>query len=230
MPGNIWNKPSVPHALDDEFDSTTLDPSWDYSGSIDFVTPIDPYVTVAGDTRVEIHTDRRPSWMTIQKSLVLSKAYTLPTSCLIWARWAPFIDPSKASGEYYCGIAFSASSGGIHDGSNQVRLYLRGWENTEGVIFDKAELGGFPGVASISETSTRGLAYEYICLHKIGGTFHAWALTSVGVRTYLGSTTFLGAGTLDRVSLVAAGSGTNPGTVIHAIDFFRVVESATYLP
>jgi hypothetical protein len=97
-------------------------------------------------------------------------------------------------------------------------------------VFDKSELGGYPQVAEIAEVSSRGLSYEYICLHKLGSTFHGWAITSGGVRTYLGSTTFNGVGTLDRVAFTSAGNETVPGTCIHAIDFFRVVESATYLP
>ena len=230
MPGNIWDKPAIPHALDDEFESTTLDPSWDYGGSLDFVTPIDPYAIVGGDPRVELHTNGRPSWLTFQKGLQLSKAYTLPTNCLMWTRWAPRIDQGKVDGEYFCGMYFTASSGGVPDSGNQVRLFLRGFQASGSIVFDKSELGGFPQVTEIGETSTRGMSYEYICLHKLGSTFHAWAITSGGVRTYLNSTTFLGAGTLDRVAIIATGSGTNPGTPFHAIDFFRVVESATYLP
>ena len=228
MPGNIWNKPAVPHALDDEFESTTLDPSWDIN-TTDFVTPVDPYAVVS-PARVKIHTDLRPSWLTSQGSFVASKAYTLPTNCLIWARLAPgTTTATRVNGDSYCGIYFSATSGGLLDGTNAVRLFLRSFTSTNSVELSKAQFAAFSEVATIPDVSTRGLSYEYVCLHKIGGVFHAWAITSGGVRTYVGWTTYTGAA-LDRVAIVMPGNETVPGSPIQGIDFFRVVESATYLP
>lgn len=230
MPGNIWDKPAVPHALDDEFESTILDPSWDNAGTLDFVTPMDPYAVVT-PSRVKLHTDHRPSWLSVQGGVAISKAYTLPTNCLIWTRMAPYVTTvAKVNGDYYNALYISATSGGIHDSNNAVRLMLRSWSAGNSIEFSKSELGGFPLVSSIADTSTRGMSYEYIGIHKIGSTFHAWAMTSGGIRTYMGSTTFLGTGTLDRILLIAAGTETVPGSPIFGIDFLRVVESATYLP
>jgi hypothetical protein len=230
MPGNIWDKPAVPHALDDEFESTTLDPSWDGAGALDFVTPMDPYAVIT-PSRVKIHTDARPSWLTVQGGVGISKAYTLPTNCLIWTRMAPYITTAaRVNGDSYNALYITATSGGIHDGANAIRLMLRSWSVVNSIEFSKSELGGFPLISSIADTSTRGLSYEYIALHKIGSTFHAWAMTSGGIRTYMGSTTWNGAGTLDRILLIASGGETVPGSPIFGIDFLRVVESATYLP
>jgi hypothetical protein len=234
MPGNIWNKPASPHALDDEFESTTLDPSWDYApGGLDFATPIDPYSSGVTPSRVKIHTDMRPSWLTCQGGTVMSKLYpggVLPTNCLIWARIAPYTTTStKVTNDYVCGIWFSSSSGGLQDSANSLRLYLRSSNATRGVEVLKAESGAFSTVISIAPVLTRGLAYEYVCLHKIGSNFHSWAMTSGGVRTYLGSTTHSG-GALDRVCIHMGSALAIPGTAIHGFDFFRVVESATYLP
>jgi hypothetical protein len=231
MPGNIWDKPATPHALDDEFESTTLDPSWDNAGSLDFVTVIDPYAVVS-PSRVKLHTDHRASWLTVQGGMAISKAYTLPTNCLIWTRMAPYMTTAtQGNGDYYCALYITATvAGPTHDPANAIRLMLRSWTASNSVDYTKSENGGYPLISQIAETSTRGLSYEYIGIHKIGATYHAWAMTSGGVRTYLGSTTWNGAGTLDRIMVVMSGVETVPGSPIQGIDFLRVVESATYLP
>jgi hypothetical protein len=232
MSGNIWNKPASPHALDDEFESTVMDLSWDYApGALDFATPIDPYASGVTPSRVEIHTDRRPSWLTMQRGTTISKVYTFPTNFLAWVRFAPYITTTaKVNGDYYCALYLMATDAGLADNANAIRLMCRSWSATNSVEYTKSENGGFPVISVIADTLTRGLSYEYVGIHKIGATYHAWAMTAVGIRTYMGSTTWAGAGTLDRIAVVMGGNETVPGSPIHAIDFLRVVESATYLP
>jgi hypothetical protein len=232
MPGNIWDKPASPHALDDEFESTTMDPSWDYGvGALDFATPIDPYASGVTPSRVKIHTDLRPSWLTMQRGTTISKAYTFPTNFLVWVRFAPYVTTvATLNGDYYCALYLMGTNAGVADQSNAIRLMLRSWTATNSVEYSKSENGGYPLVSNILDTTTRGMSHEYIGIHKIGATYHAWAMTSGGIRTYMGSTTWNGAGTLDRVAVVMGGNETVPGSPIHAIDFMRVVESATYLP
>ena len=75
-----------------------------------------------------------------------------------------------------------------------------------------------------------GTALEYVAVHKIGLTFHGWVMGNGGNRFYLGSSTHPNGASMDRVGFHIVGAQTNPGDIGGGIDFFRVVETATFLP
>jgi len=62
---NIFDRPLVPHPLDDEFESTTLDPTWTMSGTVLTENAINPYGSTPS---YALHTNYRPSWLMLQAS------------------------------------------------------------------------------------------------------------------------------------------------------------------
>jgi hypothetical protein len=230
LEGHLWEKPASPHALDDEFEDTVIDPAW-ITGTHDYVTPIDPYVVV-GTPRVHIHTDQRRSWLACQgHSGGFLKTFTLPTNCLIWARMRFDRQGTKSAGDQYAIIYFYATTAGVSSATNNVRLWLSESAATERVVLDRTQSGAHNEVAATNNSlPTRVKCIEYLMLHKVGSTFHAWCMGQSGEKIYVGSTTHTGDETLDRVGFGLGGAETSPGSPITGIDFFRVVESATYLP
>jgi hypothetical protein len=232
LSGQLWEAPESPHALDDEFESQTIDPAWSGFAGLSQAT-VDPY-SVASPSILDVH-KTNPSWLMCQGQVRMSKLVgTLPTNMLLWARMRHGRDMTDANGDHYMEIFFSASTGGTHDTTNDLKIRISAWNSGEHVTGDKQENGGFPQWAATSAynggVSTYGQALEYAFLHKIGLTYHGWCMTSGGNRIYCGNTTFLGAGTLDRVGFTLLGSGANPSTLVQGLDFFRVVEDADFIP
>lgn len=230
LAGELWEVPDTPHALDDEFENQTIDPSWDSQYAIDYATPIDPYASL--QQKVNLHTTH-PSWMMTQGSVLFSKDYPggLPTNCLIWARMRWNRDLSEANGESEIALWFGASSGGLYDNANQIGVYISEWYAGEYAEGYQRNGASFPrwGPNTVS-MQNEGTAIEYVAVHKIGSTFHGWVMGNGGNRFYLGSSTFAGGGTLDRVGFTMSGAGSTPGSLCAGIDFFRVQETATFLP
>lgn len=233
--GHLWEKPTTPHALDDEFENTLLDPAWDLDTAHDYVSGVNSY-DFPSPPRVSIHTDHRRSWLMTQGSTGwFTKAFPggLPTNCLIWARMRFDRRSSKGVGDQYCGIMFAATTASNVSNTNNLRLWLSEYQSTEEVMFDRVQSGGFAEIAATDGSlPTRVKCIEYIMIHKVGSTFHAWCMGQSGEKVYIGSTTFAGDQTLDRVGfyMFSAATASSPGYPSMGIDFFRVVESATYLP
>jgi hypothetical protein len=229
--GHLWEKPATPHALDDEFEDTVLDPAWNINGVVNYVA-IDPYTDADVNTRVQIHTDHRRSWLMMQGTgNRLTKDYTLPTNCLMWARVRFDSRSTKGSSETYCGLDICATVGGAQSVTNYMRLMVADTGTGRNVAFRKVQSGSSTVVASTDTgLSTRVTCIEYLLLHKLGSTYHAWCMGQSGEKIYVGSTTFAGDETIDQVGLVLGGIGAVPGSAVAGVDFFRVVESATYLP
>jgi hypothetical protein len=229
--GHLWEKPATPHALDDEFENTTLDPSWDMNGVVNYVA-LDPYTDADVNTRVQIHTDHRRSWIMMQgDGNQLTKTYTLPTNCLIWMRARFDSKSTKAGADTYCGLIVTATTAGVMSTTNYFRLLISEVGTGQRVLFSKRQSGADSDIAATSTSlPTRVKCVEYAMLHKVGSTFHAWCMGQSGEKIYLGNTTFAGDETLDRVGILLGGTGSTPGTAVAGADFFRVVESATYLP
>ena len=229
---SLWEIPDYPHYLDDEFEDSVIDPAWDGAGGFDYVTPIDPYDAAVGAARVNIH-GSHPSWLMHQNGIGLSKEFPggLPTNCLIWARMRWTRDLSEANGESEVALWFGASSGGEYDGANQIGVYLSEWESGEHASGYYRNGGSFPRWGSeTARMYNEGTALEYVAVHKIGLTFHGWVMGNGGNRFYLGSSTHPNGASMDRVGFHIVGAQTNPGDIGGGIDFFRVVETATFLP
>ena len=232
LAGELWEIPETPHDLDDEFESSVIDPAWDGTGSLDFATLIDPYANVGGN-RVNLDSTH-PSWMMTQGSVVISKEFPggLPTNVLIWARMRWGRDLTEANGESEVSLWFGASAGGEYDNNGQVGVYMSEWlagEYAEGYYRNG---GSFPrwGPNTVA-MNNEGTALEYVIVHKIGTQVHGWVMGNGGNKFYLGaiSTAFV-PGTLDRFGFSMTGSLTSPGKINNGIDFIRVVETATFLP
>jgi hypothetical protein len=232
LEGHLWEKPAVPHALDDEFEDTVLDPAWILSTTQDYATPIDPYLAFGGDPRISIHTDNRRSWLMNQgQSGGFLKTFTLPTNCLIWARMRFDRQSGKATGDQFAVIYIYATTAGVSSATNFIRLWLCEPGTGERVMLDRSQSGVYNEVVGTNGSlATRVKCIEYVMLHKVGSVFHAWCMGQSGEKIYVGSTTHTGDETLDRVGFGLGGARLSPGSPVTGIDFFRVVESATYLP
>jgi hypothetical protein len=231
LAGELWEIPDTPHALDDEFEGSVIDPAWDGGSGPDYVTPIDPYGT--GASRGNIN-DTHPSWLMAQGSIACSKEFPggLPTNCLIWARMRWDRDLTEANGETNIYIWFGASSGGLYDNSNQISVSITEWLAGNYAQGFYRNGGSFPrwgtGTAAMYN---EGTAIEYVALQKIGSVYHGWVMGNGGNRFYLGSVNeSVVPGTLDRVGFTLAGGSISSGQVVSGIDFFRVVESAVFVP
>ena len=234
LEGHLWEKPAVPHALDDEFEDTLMDPAWAIAGgngTPDYITPLDSYA-IPATSRIRIHTDHRRSWLMAQGDVGwLTKAYTLPTNCLIWARMRFDRRSSKSTADQSLAIVFAATTGGVFSNTNNIRVWLSEYTSSERVILDRYQSGSFSEIATTNNSlPTRVKCIEYVMLHKVGSTFHAWCMGQSGEKIYVGSTVFSGNETLDRVGFLMNSGSSTPGRPSMGIDFFRIVESATYLP
>jgi hypothetical protein len=231
LEGHLWEKPASPHALDDEFEDTVLDPSWEMNGVVNYVG-LDPYAAIGGATRVQIHTDHRRSWLMTQgDGNQFTKLYTFPANSMVWSRQRFDSKGSKASADTYAGVIVTATTAGVMSVTNYMRLLISEVGSGQRVHFSKRQSNVITEIAfTNSSLATRVKCIEYVMLHKIGSTFHAWCMGQSGEKIYLGSTVFAGDETLDRAGLLLGGTGLTPGTAVAGADFFRIVESATYLP
>jgi hypothetical protein len=233
LEGHLWEKPTSPHAMDDEFEDVTLDPAWDNATALDFATALTPYSGFSSFTaRVQLHTNQRRSWLMSQYNPgYFSKPYTLPTNALLWARMRHQRSGVSGGGVRHSAIFFSETSAGNADLNNMMIMYLAEPTNLESAQFQRIESGANNTIATTQHIrEARGNALEYVMIHKVGATFHGWVMGMTGEKVYLGSSTYAGAGTLDRLGFYMGGSGSTPGYACNGIDFIRVVESATYLP
>jgi hypothetical protein len=230
--GELWEIPETPHELDDEFEGSVIDPAWDSGVTLDYVTPMDPYNPATGH-RGNIN-DTNPSWLMVQGTAVYSKAFPggLPTNCLIWARMRWSRDLADINGRTNHAIWFGASSGGLYDNSNQLAVSITEWLAGEYAQGYYRNGGSFPRWGSgTAHMNNEGTSAEYVAIQKLGSVYHGWIIGHGGNRFYLGSVNeSVLPGTLDRIGFTISGSQVNPGVLISGIDFFRVIESAVFVP
>ncbi len=230
----IWDPPSVAHAYDDEFESSTLDASWTTSSA--FVTGIDPYAAfAAGSTRVEIHT-RRPSWIMFQPpgnatTSYIQKSITLATDCFVWCRggFSQRNAVSPVANDFNVTMILSTA---VPDANNSLNFSIN--ISATGITraqFQRVAAGVGTTVASTVDkyvASADIQEIEAIGLQKLGTTYHAWAF-GPHMALYLGNTTF--ASTIGTILLGATNASTvAPGNMIMGYDFVRFVNSAVFLP
>jgi hypothetical protein len=228
---NIWDKPVTPHAYDEEFESTSLPAAWSWSAAATQGT-IDPYLALAaGDVRYELHTDRRRSWMIVQApgdgtQRILQRAITVPTDCFMWFRgnFCSRLAGSPANNDFTIGLTL-----GDVGFANVISIVLN--ESDAGAIQAEFSKTGATIITTTDKFTAQAEPQEFeaMGIQKIGTTWHAWAFSSNGCGVYLGNTTFTS--TVVSASFRFTNSTTTtPGAMLMGVDFFRFVESATWLP
>lgn len=243
---NLWTPPETPHAMDDEFDSSTVDPDWSVynstdtaSGSFSFgsVDAYDTTFTSGNILRAELNGDSRRSWLIMQppsgKSFYVTKAYSPPTNLLVIARmrFSQRYDEALSS-DSNTGIALIADDGsGLPDvAQDKVGLYLK--VGAAGVVragLDSVVGGVWSGENTTTDVDQQGQALEYLALHKIGTDVHGWVGTNAGNWIYLGSKS-VSAFTVAHVGFyIRAASTSAPGVMVGGADFIRFKETTNFL-
>jgi len=242
---NLWVPPSVAHAYDDEFESSTLS-GWTgvqnisdgVAGSLSYGT-VDAYDTsfTSGNVvRVNVNDPVRPSWLQIQPPIVgkqfyIYKAITLPTNLLMVARTKFNKKLGSPANDASIFLEFTESSGGVPTSNSRVELFMN--ESDGSQCQAQAQSVSSTGTPSASTLSTdvddQGQALEYGAIHKIGTTFHVWVGTASGNWIYMTSYSGLDF-TPDMVGLGAWSTSTaSPGSSIVAFDFVRFYETDNFL-
>lgn len=235
----------TPNNSDDEFDSTTLNSSWSFSTAGAALTPAASTITTYSDVggtgaasnmRYALHSNGRRSWILFQgansgANLFLTKSVSPPTDMLIWARCCFRVFNTAAVGdENTIGVTLAANTAGYPDNANKVALYLN--ESDTGVRqleYTKTVAGTPTSVATTLDVDPNGAqAFEYVALHKLGTTYHAWACAAAGNWMWLGSTSF--AATVAHMGIVFGGGTSNnkPGTLVNGVDFFRRLDTSEF--
>lgn len=228
--------PLVPGIYDDEFESTTLDPSWTRVGTFNDVDPIDPALGFAsGGTRWSLHgapapTARR-SWYMLQTETAtvpqIQKLVTFPSECFVWSRMSfGYRNAGQANDDGTAHITLS-DGGSL----NALAIYLT--ETDANAVYARvlrAVAGVTTTIATMDNVGGAGLtigqAAHTVGIQKIGTTYYFWLLTAAGNWMNMGSTTF--APTLTTAILRAYASSTAvPGNVIVGFDFFRFKDGRT---
>lgn len=227
----LWAKPAVPHDEDDEFDAAPSGWSRTYTVSS---SEVDPYAKFAsGDTREKYEN----SWLLVQPETgtqsLLWKSITVPTNAFFWTRAKL---THRASGvtnnDSTAFLGLYEATGAPERGTDKaVEMHIN---ESDGGIFQSEAFyynGGSTSVATGSDRDGgRGQLFEYGGIHKVGDDYHYWTFSDSGQSFYLGKYNFSGfspnAIALGFYSAVT----TDPGNDIMAFDFFRMVESATFIP
>lgn len=238
----IWDRPLTPHAFDDEFESTVLDPAWSTASSAVAWNQggVDPFVTPA-TVRYELHTDRRQSWLMMQPpsgagttNCILTKNIAFAGDYFMWARGSTNMRVTgTVNNDAGLVVGLSTSP---YDGNN--RLYITFETNNLDpfVQFVRAVGGVFTTIARTNNIFATGMGLQGIegfgiQKRTVGGTptYDGWAFGSSGYALWLGSTTFtpaIGTAFIQTFNV----SGAAPGDMITGLDFVRFTESAVFLP
>jgi hypothetical protein len=252
-------KPVSPNALDDEFESTTLDPKWtrfsgnDWTGggpagTFDDVTAIDPYAALAtGAGARSSHNSYRKSWYMLQPEadaahvVRIFQTVTLPTDCFIWARMSfNFRYNAQAASDASLALQLTPldSSGGslLPDFRNQISVQLNHSAAASAVRARAAVVAA----SVVTETSMGDVGAQTVGTDSKCQTLQYVGIQKLGTayRHFAGFANghwmFLRASTL-ATTITAISFGfvnavsTAPGNMIMGVDFLRVV-SGRFLP
>ncbi len=236
---NLWDRPLVAHQYDDEFDSTTLDPAWIQEAGAWSAGGIDPYQAyAAGDTRYELHTDRRPSWMMIQapanaaNQRINKPIAGMPANFFVWFR-ASFqtrLNTAPTDNDFTLNLILSTSP---YDNTNRINVSVNETDNNAIYAeFAKTEGGVFTlgsNTPNLWGAQADLQAIEAVGMQKIGTTYHAWAFGRNGSAIYMNSMTFMPTIGTVAIEVLNSVSGA-PGTQVVGVDFVRFKDGALYLP
>lgn len=231
---SIWDRPLTPHALDDEFDSTTLNPAWTTGGAGWTNGGIDPFLSsAAGNALYELHTQRRPSWLMVQPQT--SPAFITKNISSIsggdfftWCRVSNELRVSAVA-DQESAIIFSLINNSLNNvniiigpnGANNITATF--YRFVAGVVLQIGQTRNmFNGTSGMQPIEGCGI-------QKIGTNYHGWAFTGAGAAIWLGTTNVAFA--VPSLSPQFYSSQTaNPGNRISGIDFVRFKEGAVFLP
>ncbi len=244
---NLWDYPSVgmSHSLDDEFESPTLDSSWQTVLAASSVTyGISPYVGFAtGSTRIS--TDMRRSWLMVQppatstSAIFLKKAIPLAgTDFIMWSRMSTFNRSTSVTTNDGLAAIIMGDSGTLDSTNPQFANFVATIISNpaSSTVLQYAFYKTQSGVATVSFTGedhfvTKNVPqpYETVAIQKVGTTYYGWGFDANGNGTYMGSYTWTGS--LNYVGFFFLNSSTAaPGNTIGGIDFIRFRTGSTWLP
>jgi len=238
---NFWDKPLVPSAYDDEFDSTTLSPSWtrfSSTGAGWSQGGINPYASfTSGDARYELHTQRRPSWLMVQPPndggfVSLRKTIAPAGDFFAWIRASINLRASTtAVSESALQLQISTNP---FDANNRVYVKMGPdtATNTNFVRFYRVQGGSSLQISNTANeyAPPNGMQpIEAIGITRRGTSFDAWAFGGSGTSIWLGTTTLaITPGTI-AIDFITT-EDTSPGNRICGVDFFRYRDGGTWLP
>jgi hypothetical protein len=232
---NIWQKPSTPHAYDEEFEgpitwASGSDGGWwretsGVSGSY-ATTAIDKYTAYnSGDVRVHIGETQTPSLMRVQPPQdsnwhALNKGIIIPTNMLVYCRfrYTQHIGNTILDNP---GFIMAMDSPGYLTNSNFLVIGVD--DSVSYASGARMDAGVYGDLASITtDVDSQGQAIEYFALHKVGDTYHYWAGTESN-WIYIGN--YTNVYTPTRVSLWFH---TDTQDHIFGVDFIRFIETDVF--
>ena len=237
----LWQLPIVSDSRDDEFDGTSLSPSWvtyDAGTSLPATlsaNTVNTYDTAFSGTST-IRVTVQDSWVNLQTPgnsiyFGLSKAVTIGTNVLVYARIKVNIKTTgtHTNSDYTIGMGLFQNIGGIADWNNNVLCYMNSPNTNNIQAQSQRHVGGVLTVNLVSDNVGRsGSPLEYVAIHKIGTTYHNWVGTASGNWLYMGSTTT--ALTMAYIGFIIANATTaTPGVGVVGVDFVRFIDTSNFL-
>lgn len=242
----LWTRPVIAHANDEEFE-TELGSEWELLDSgaaaneVPIGTGVDTYDSTftAGDCRVDVNLPTRPSWVLIQPpnsggGYILNKSIgSLPTNLLCIARMKFNLSNTLVAEDATLLLTLGETSASKFNSNNEVGIFIHRTNGGTTKAQTWKRVSGTPTAwdttADSADVDREGQALEYVALHKIGSTFHAWVGTNAGGWIWMGKTS-PGAVAPDRVG-IALNSTTNgaPGPMVVGVDFIRFIETDNFL-
>lgn len=233
-PVSIQNPRQTAGAYDDEFESSTLDPSWTRSASGTTVVSgtVHPWNTVTPDCVQDLN-GTWPGWLLIQsdesstQEVIYKKSWTATTD-------ATFV----------IGMHFPSYSGAVSTGESAIKIRLTNSSDANEWVYAASELVAASGRhlrlqvnnngALTTRTSTNtlggytGLGSEFLVLFKDGDVYNATVVGDYGGYVFeLADTTKTGVTTFDRLEIVFATDNRTPSSIM-GVDFIRVYDSLTW--
>lgn len=186
----LWVPPAarglVADAMDDEFDSTTIDPAWQFRDTTTGPTNRTPNfgaltenVDITGATtvpNVALHTQGRRSWMFVQTTTtgpagyIVYKPFTWAAGKVYWAR-AVSTYGRAATGTGTLNLSMYASSGGFPDTSNRALIF---YDRVNATYRWTVVNGGVATNVAINISEGAGL-YPYVAMINPAGVLGASA-------------------------------------------------------
>lgn len=225
--------PAVPHAYDDEFNGSSLDPKWTFvAGTIDPVNPVHPYALVVGKSRVSFSTYRE-SWMMVQPvpnvPLGVYQPVTLDTQCSMWARMSFNTRYNAvANNDADLAIHLLADSAGAPDNNNLLYHNLNESDTNQNFARNGRTVAGVSAIASTTRNvgpqsaGTDALMQDacYLLVQKNGTTYSFGLGWAHGHWLWMAQQTV--AFTVGWIGLVFNNVNNNaPGGMVMGVDFFR---------
>jgi hypothetical protein len=127
------------------------------------------------------------------------------------------------------GLALGATTGGVMDDDNSVRLMLS--EVDPGLIMPQSQVHNNSSTASnvveMSDHEGQGVHHEYLAIVKASNVFETFVGSGPGNWVRLAQQTYTGGQTLDRVGIFVRNAQTGaPGNVVMGVDFFRYLATS----